>query len=248
MTAELRTERRDATLVLTLADPATRNRLGTQLVAAAIEALNVADADDSLRCVVLHGAGADFCAGAALATSGLGAQDAAGEEWRRCEELVQLVEALRAFARPVIAALEGLSGGAGLALMQACDLVVAASDARFAADAAGAGADAAAQACFAASLPRAVALQWLWAGGEARGLANELAACGAVQRVCAPGQALAAACDWAAELAAAAPRDDAKAWIDAAPGLTLAQQLRAAHDRLAAGLLHAQAPSGRQRG
>ena len=42
-------------LLLTLSDPATRNTLSHQVIAAGIEALDAAEADDSLRCIVLCG-------------------------------------------------------------------------------------------------------------------------------------------------------------------------------------------------
>ena len=63
MPSELLTERRGTTLVLTISDPPTRNTLSAQVIAAAIEALGVAEADPEVRCVVLQGAGGHFCAG-----------------------------------------------------------------------------------------------------------------------------------------------------------------------------------------
>ena len=63
MPSELLTERRGTTLVLTISDPATRNTLSAQVIAAGIEALGVAEADPEVRCVVLQGAGGHFCAG-----------------------------------------------------------------------------------------------------------------------------------------------------------------------------------------
>src|SRR5262245_17175311 len=66
MPSELLTERHGGTLVLTLSDPATRNTLSPQASAAGIEALNVAEGDDSVRCVVLRGDGAHFCSGGNL--------------------------------------------------------------------------------------------------------------------------------------------------------------------------------------
>ena len=66
MPAELVSERRGATLVLTISDPATRNTLSTQVIAAGIEALGASEAKDEVRAVVLRGAGAHFCAGGNL--------------------------------------------------------------------------------------------------------------------------------------------------------------------------------------
>ncbi|HET6599635.1 MAG TPA: enoyl-CoA hydratase-related protein, partial [Burkholderiaceae bacterium] len=67
MPSELLTERQGAVLVLTLSDPATRNTLSHQAIAAGIEALNVAESDASVRSVVLRGDGAHFCSGGNLA-------------------------------------------------------------------------------------------------------------------------------------------------------------------------------------
>ena len=66
MPSELLTERRGTTLVLTISDPATRNTLSAQVIAAGIEALGVAESNDEVRAVVLRGAGAHFCAGGNL--------------------------------------------------------------------------------------------------------------------------------------------------------------------------------------
>ena len=63
MPSELLTERRGTTLVLTISDAPTRNTLSAQVIAAAIEALGVAEADPEVRCVVLQGAEGHFCAG-----------------------------------------------------------------------------------------------------------------------------------------------------------------------------------------
>lgn len=242
MPADLRTERRGATLVLTFTDPATRNRLGEHSLAAGIEAINVAESDPALHCVVLRGDGADFCAGSdpALAPGALAAEVAAAH-WRLTDQLGQFAEALRAFPGPVIGAVEGLVGGAGLALVLACDLVVAAEDARFAGPtvAPAAGADAAAQSVFAETLPRALGLQWLWLD-DARPFVRRLHALGALHQLCAPGTALAEACALAERIAALPERlrAGAKARLDAAPREPFARQLARARDRLSPTLLH----------
>lgn len=241
MPADLRTERRGSTLVLTFADAATRNRLGEQTLAAAIEALGVAEADPGLHCVVLRGDGADFCAGSnAALPPGTPAAEAAAAHWRLSGQLGQLADTLRAFPGPVIGAVEGLVAGVGLALLLACDLVVAAEDVRFAGPCTdpATGADAMAQAVFADALPRGVALHWSWLG-DARDFVRQLQTLGMLHRVCAPGATLAEACALAERLAAlpAGLRVGAKARLDAGPRCTLAQHLSQARDRLSPALL-----------
>src|SRR5438105_6479329 len=131
MASELMTERHGSTLVLTISDPATRNTLSDQVVSAGIEALNVAESDGELRAVILRGDGAHFCAGGNL--NGLAArrQSGAAAQTVVLDRLHQLVEAIRTFPKPVIAAVEGAAAGAGFSLALACDLIVAAEDAVF---------------------------------------------------------------------------------------------------------------------
>jgi enoyl-CoA hydratase/carnithine racemase len=131
MPAELLSERRGATLVLTISDPATRNTLSTQVIAAGIEALGASEAKDEVRAVVLRGAGAHFCAGGNL--QGLLERRAAGRPVQRqmIEHLHDFITAIRAYPKPVIAAVEGAAAGAGFSIALACDLIVASADARF---------------------------------------------------------------------------------------------------------------------
>jgi len=63
----LRIESKGAIRILTLNRPEKRNALDTALSRALLESLRTADADETVRCVVLTGAGPAFCAGADLA-------------------------------------------------------------------------------------------------------------------------------------------------------------------------------------
>src|SRR3954449_10318 len=131
MTAELLSERRGAPLVLTISDPPTHNTLSAQVIAGAIESLGVAEANPEIRCVVLQGAGGHFCAGGNV--QGLVERRAAGEaaQRRMLDHLHHWVETRASYPKPIVAAVEGAAAGAGFSLALACDLIVAASDARF---------------------------------------------------------------------------------------------------------------------
>jgi enoyl-CoA hydratase/carnithine racemase len=203
MSSELHAQRRDSTLVLTITDPTSRNALSEQVFAAGVEALNVAESDDAVRCVVLQGDGAHFCTGSRLPGA-----ESARDAWSSGQrDLLQrfhdFTEALRVFPKPVIAAVEGQAVGTGFALALACDLVVAAEDARFTladgenglAALGGAGWQ------LAHRLPRALALQMLWLPQPEP--AARLHAWGLVNWLTPPGQALTRALAVAESLATA---------------------------------------------
>ena len=107
-----------------------RNALSWALVGELRAALADAKADDSVRVVVLTGAGTTaFCAGADLEGMAAGAGFTDLHEGRG--QLAELFLDLYALGKPTIARVRGfaLAGGFGLAL--ACDLVIAADDAVF---------------------------------------------------------------------------------------------------------------------
>lgn len=240
MTAELVTERRGPALVLTLHDPATRNALSPQLSAAGIEALDSAEADPSVRAIVLRGEGTTFSAGGNL--RGMVERRAQGRDAQRrsITQLHRWVEALRAHPKPVIAAVEGVAAGAGFALALACDLIVAARDARFVMSYAKVGLtpDGGATWALARALPRQLIAELTWLA-EPVG-AERLHAHGVVNAVCEPGQALDVALAWAERLAAGAPNAIAcgKELIDSASLRTLGQQLDAERDAFLDALFH----------
>jgi len=132
MPAELRTERRDATLLLTISDPPTRNALSEQVYAAGIEALDVAESATDIRCVVLQGEGKNFCAGGDINRLARRRLEPPSVSRQTVERFHRFIEALRVFPKPVIASVEGAAAGGGFSLALACDLIVAAEDARFA--------------------------------------------------------------------------------------------------------------------
>lgn len=105
----------------------------------ALHALQRADADPTIRCVVVTGAGRAFCSGGVLTgglTDGVGDEEEAGprkaRDWygfHRTEDTDS--ENTRATRKPTIAAINGLCYGAGLMFASHLDLLVAHEDATF---------------------------------------------------------------------------------------------------------------------
>jgi enoyl-CoA hydratase/carnithine racemase len=121
-------ERDGPVAVLTLNRPAQRNAVSAALLDELVQALAVLAADADLRAIVLRGAGPDFCAGADVGELAEARTGPSGIEYG-----LQLEGALHDIAEhpvPVIAEIQGAALGAGCQIAVACDLAVAASDAR----------------------------------------------------------------------------------------------------------------------
>lgn len=90
------------------------------------------DLDDSVRAVILTGAGKAFCAGADMSGGAKTFDDV--ENSRRAADSRSPVRGLAAFQvrKPVIAAMNGHAVGVGLTLAMQCDLRFVASDAKLA--------------------------------------------------------------------------------------------------------------------
>jgi enoyl-CoA hydratase/carnithine racemase len=124
-------ENRGAVRLLTLNRPDKLNALSMPLVEELLAALEAAGNDESTAVIVLAGAGRSFCAGADLAEF----RDLVPEKQhliaRRANLTMELQSLLPALSKPVLAAVQGHAAGGGCGLALACDLVVAAEDAKF---------------------------------------------------------------------------------------------------------------------
>ncbi|MBQ0931265.1 oxepin-CoA hydrolase, alternative type [Ideonella alba] len=246
MTATVLTQLVDRCSVITLSDPGSRNALSPTLYAALVEALDTAAANPEVRSVVLTGAGGHFCAGGHLQRLERARQGTRAQQAEAIDALHGLIDTLRALPKPVIAAVEGAAAGAGFSLALACDLMVAARDARFllAYGRVGLTPDGGATWFLGRSVPAPLVREWVWLAEPIA--AERLQQHGLVNRVCAPGSALSEALALAAQLARMAPNAlaGAKALVAAAPENALRTHLEAEREAFLDQLFHDNAGEG----
>jgi enoyl-CoA hydratase len=125
------TEIDDGIAIVTLNRPEAMNALSRALRAELAKAMRAVDADESVRCVILTGAGERaFTAGLDLKelgadTSNLGAANAESAEENP-------VKAIEQCTKPVIGAINGVAITGGFEVALACDILIASTNARFA--------------------------------------------------------------------------------------------------------------------
>ena len=122
--------RRDgAAARITLNRPAQRNALSLQVMEEVTAALEELARDRDVRVIVVDAAGPAFCAGHDLAE--MVDRDLAHYQ-HVFDTCTVMMEAIHAAPQPVIARVHGIATAAGCQLVAACDLAVAAEEARFA--------------------------------------------------------------------------------------------------------------------
>lgn len=187
--------REDHVLVLTLQREAKRNSVDRALADAIDEALAVLDADPELWVGVLTGGPRFFSAGSDLRARSDYVTERGGE--------YGIIRRPR--TKPIIAAVEGFALGGGMEIVLACDLVVAASDARFGLPEVGIGVIPTCAGLFRAprSLPLNLARELILTGDPIG--ADRAYAAGFVNRLTEPGGALEGALALAHRIARNAP-------------------------------------------
>lgn len=123
--------RRGALAVVTLDRPHVHNAFDAALIAALHAALESVANDDSVRTVMLTGAGKSFSAGADI--NWMRGMAAASEEDNRADSLLlaALMRMLNFFPKPTIARVNGAAYGGGVGLIACCDIAIGVQDAKF---------------------------------------------------------------------------------------------------------------------
>ncbi len=194
---QIRYEAADDVLTITLHRPERMNAFTAEMCGELIDAIDRADADDSVRVIIVTGAGKAYCAGADLGSGG-DTFDAPAKGYS--EKIAESRDGgglvtLRLFdcKKPVIAAINGAAVGIGITMTLAMDVRIASTNARMGFVFARRGiVPEAASSWF---LPRVVGLsraaEWIYTGRVFD--AAEALAGGLVSRVVAPDELLPAA-------------------------------------------------------
>ena len=135
MTSPILLARDGPVAMLTLNRPASLNALDAAMMDALVEHTAALAADDTLRCVVIRGAGRHFMAGGDIRhfaeQLALAPGDRRSRFMRMIERLHAAIEQLQRMPHPVVASVHGAVAGFGLSLLCACDLAIAADTSYF---------------------------------------------------------------------------------------------------------------------
>ena len=207
MTQDLLETFANGVATLTMNRPDSRNALTREMMQALAEALPRLAADPAVRAVVLTGTGAAFCSGGDV--KGFAKRAAAGASDMSFDQKVtdmrirmETSRWLHEMPKPTLAVIPGPAAGAGLSLALACDLRIAAADAKLT--------TAFSKVGLSGDFGGSFFLNHLIGSAKARELyftgrvvmADEALQIGMVNRVVPAAQLAGAAQSWAAELAA----------------------------------------------
>ena len=117
--------------------PSSLNALNLDLMKTMAQIMNDISEDDSIRCVVLTGAGDHFMAGGDIKHFGARLETVQDRSVFRQEIETMIngfhdtIKNMRAMPKPIIAGVRGAAAGAGVSVMLACDLVIATESSYF---------------------------------------------------------------------------------------------------------------------
>ncbi|MDQ0269774.1 enoyl-CoA hydratase/isomerase family protein [Cytobacillus purgationiresistens] len=115
-------------MTLTLNRPESLNSFSAEIIQGLKDSLTKAKADQSIRVIILKGAGRAFSAGGDVKRMGSGSPLATYEHIGKLNELIVMMDSLE---KPIIAAVHGYAAGAGFNLALASDLILAEENSKF---------------------------------------------------------------------------------------------------------------------
>ena len=135
MTQDLQESIESGIATLTMNRPEARNALTRDMMFGLVEALPRLAADPAVRLVVLTGAGKAFCSGGdvksfAKRAAGTVAQMSFDQQVTDVRARMEVSRYLHDMPKPTLAVIPGAAAGAGLSLALACDMRIAADDAK----------------------------------------------------------------------------------------------------------------------
>ena len=117
--------------VITLNRPEVHNAFDPEMVRALTATLADIAADDSIRAVVIAGAGKSFFAGADIAHMRQSAKFTNAQNFKGAGESARMFHALYTLNKPTVAAVHGAVRGGGCGIVAACDIAIASRTATF---------------------------------------------------------------------------------------------------------------------
>src|SRR5438034_608261 len=119
-------------LTITMNRPEVINAFNDTMLEELSEAIETAAQDHSVRCVVITGAGRGFGSGQDLnVLAAVRSTTETGKVSEHLQKYHRVINAIRNMPKPVIAAVRGVAAGISCNLALACDMRIAADDARF---------------------------------------------------------------------------------------------------------------------
>ncbi len=116
---------------ITIDNPKTFNALTLQVVDEIIHSLSVLESDDSVKVIVITGAGKAFSSGGDIRYFATLLAKGESIPLKGIEDISKLILKIRSIPKPCIAALNGVVAGAGCSLALACDFRIMVDNANF---------------------------------------------------------------------------------------------------------------------
>lgn len=131
MAENLIVEKRNMVAIVTLNRPEVRNAFDDVLISNLTKTFLELDKDETVRAVVLAGAGSAFCAGADLNWMKRMADYGYEQNLADAKALAEMLRTLDRLSKPTVARVHGPAYAGGVGLVAACDIAIGSHDAEF---------------------------------------------------------------------------------------------------------------------